>query len=105
MESKKKKPAKKSSPPPARKKAVKPPERIEENRHGLQPAYIGDRVWWDDDEDGFTGEYEVTHIDAQPEDQDYSTSIWLYSGDMGKEVEVGLGEIQNRIRSGDATQP
>lgn len=103
----KKKPTKKT----AAKKASKPvkksvakkvrktskPKRIEENRHGLQPAYIGDRVWWDDDEEGFTGEYKVTSIGEEPEDQHRDTSVWLYSADRGKEVEVGLREIQNRI--------
>lgn len=75
----------------------KEPVRIEENRHGLQPVYLGDRVWWDDDEDDFTGEYEVTSIGDDPEDQHKDTTVWLYSGEMGKEVEVGLREIQNRI--------
>ena len=96
----KKKTGKKTNKPVA-KKVKKPakPKRIEENRNGLQPAYLGDRVWWDDDEDDFTGEYEVTSIGEEPEDQHEDTTVWLYSGDMGKEVEVSLREIQNRITS------
>jgi len=94
----KKKTAKKTNKPVA-KKVKKPtkPKRIEENRNGLQPAYLGDLVWWDDDEDDFTGEYEVTSIGEEPKDQHEDTTVWLYSGDMGKEVEVSLREIQNRI--------
>lgn len=88
--------AKKTTKKSAAKKPSKP-KRIEENRHGLQPAYLGDRVWWDDDEEGFTGEYKVTSIGEEPEDQHRDTSVWLYSGDRGKEVEVSLREIQNRI--------
>lgn len=88
--------AKKTTKKSAAKKSPKP-KRIEENRHGLQPAYLGDRVWWDDDEEGFTGEYKVTSIGEEPEDQHRDTSVWLYSGDRGKEVEVSLREIQNRI--------
>lgn len=73
------------------------PKRIEENRNGLQPVYQGDRVWWDDDEEDFTGIYDVTSIGDDPEDQHADTTVWLYSGERGKEVEVSLREIQNRI--------
>lgn len=73
------------------------PKRIEENRNGLQPAYLGDKVWWDDDEEDFTGIYDVTSIGDDPEDQHADTTVWLYSGERGKEVEVSLREIQNRI--------
>ena len=69
MASKKKKPAKKARPSPVRKMKAKPPARIEENRNGVQPAYVGDQVWWDDDEDDFTGLYDVSSVGEDPEDQ------------------------------------
>jgi hypothetical protein len=72
-------------------------KRIEENRNGLQPVYLGDKVWWDDDEEDFTGIYDVASIGEKPQDQHADTAVWLYSGERGKEVEVSLREIQNRI--------
>lgn len=53
---------------------------------------VGDKVQWDDDEDGFTGIYEITAIRGRKKDD-----IWLYSQELGTEVQVMLCEIENRI--------
>lgn len=94
-------PAKKNKKPKGKQsraaRSAHAPKRIEENRNGLQPVYIGDKVWWDDDEEDFTGIYNVTSIGEEPENQHDDTTVWLYSGERGKEVEVSLREIQNRI--------
>jgi hypothetical protein len=55
---------------------------------------VGDKVQWDDDEDGFTGIYEITAIRGRKKDD-----IWLYSQELGTEVQVMLCEIENRIIS------
>ena len=53
---------------------------------------VGDRVQWDDDEEGFSGIYEITAIRGRKRDD-----IWLYSSELGTEVQVMLCEIENRI--------
>ena len=53
---------------------------------------VGDKVMWDDDEEGFTGIYEITEIRGKKKDD-----IWLYSAELGKEVQAMLCEIENRI--------
>ena len=53
---------------------------------------VGDKVRWDDDEEGFTGIYEITAIRGRKKDD-----IWLYSDELGTEVQVMLCEIENRI--------
>lgn len=55
-------------------------------------AKVGDKVMWDDDEEGFSGIYEITAIRGKNNDD-----IWLYSSELGTEVQVSLCEIQNRI--------
>jgi hypothetical protein len=47
---------------------------------------------WDDDEEGFTGIYEITAIRGRKKDD-----VWLYSSELGTEVQVMLCEIENRI--------
>jgi hypothetical protein len=51
---------------------------------------VGDKVMWDDPEEGFTGIYEISAM----YDKD---DVWLYSSDLGTEVQVSLMEIKNRI--------
>lgn len=53
---------------------------------------VGDKVMWDDDEEGFTGIYEITAIRGKNKDD-----VWLYSEELGKEVQAMLCEIENRI--------
>ena len=53
---------------------------------------VGDKVMWDDEEKGFTGIYEITAIRGRKKDD-----IWLYSEELGTEVQVMLCEIENRI--------
>ena len=53
---------------------------------------VGDKVMWDDDEEGFTGIYEITAIRGKNKDD-----IWLYSAELGKEVQAMLCEIEDRI--------
>ena len=53
---------------------------------------VGDKVMWDDEEEGFTGIYEITAIRGRKKDD-----IWLYSEELGTEVQVMLCEIENRI--------
>jgi hypothetical protein len=55
-------------------------------------AKVGDKVMWDDDEEGFSGIYEITAIRGKNNDD-----IWLYSSELGTEVQVSLCEIENRI--------
>lgn len=63
----------------------------------IETVRVGDMVMWDDDEEGFSGLYEVTIIGDQPDDQHEMTDVWLYSSDLGTEVQVCLLEIQGRI--------
>ena len=53
---------------------------------------VGDKVMWDDDEEGFTGIYEITAIRGKKKDD-----VWLYSSELGTEVQVMLYEIEDRI--------
>jgi len=53
---------------------------------------VGDKVRWDDDEEGFSGIYEISAIRGKKKDD-----IWLYSSELGTEVQVLLCEIENRI--------
>lgn len=55
-------------------------------------AKVGDKVMWDDDEEGFSGIYEITAIRGKN-----NNDIWLYSSELGTEVQVSLCEIENRI--------
>lgn len=56
---------------------------------------VGDKVMWDDDEEGFTGIYEITAIRGKKKDD-----VWLYSSELGTEVQVMLYEIEDRIIDG-----
>jgi len=58
---------------------------------------VGDRVQWDDDEEGFSGVYEITAIRGRKRDDIWLYDIWLYSAELGTEVQVMLCEIENRI--------
>ena len=53
---------------------------------------VGDKVQWDDYEDGFSGIYEITAIRGKNKDD-----VWLHSSDLGTEVQVMLWEIEDRI--------
>ncbi len=53
---------------------------------------VGDKVMWDDDEEGFTGIYEIVSIRGEKNDD-----VWLYSSELGTEVQVMLYEIEDRI--------
>lgn len=53
---------------------------------------VGDKVMWDDDEEGFSGIYEITAIRGKNKDD-----VWLHSSELGTEVQVMLYEIENRI--------
>jgi hypothetical protein len=50
---------------------------------------VGDKVMWDDDEEGFTGIYEITAIRGKKKDD-----IWLYSAELGNEAGlVGVADL------------
>lgn len=50
---------------------------------------VGDKIDWSDPEPEFSGIYEVVRI--------YENTGWIYSSEMGKEIEVGLDEIKDLI--------
>jgi hypothetical protein len=59
---------------------------------GKRKPKVGDKVMWDDAEEGFTGIYEITAIRGRKKDD-----VWLYSSELGTEVQVMLCEIEDRI--------
>lgn len=49
---------------------------------------VGDPVMWED-ENGIPDIYEIVRINGK--------DAWLWSGDMGKEVQVTLSEVDGKI--------
>jgi hypothetical protein len=54
---------------------------------GKNKVKLGDLVEWQDDEPDYSGVYTVVRI--------HGDSASIYSAEMGREVEVGLDEIQS----------